>query len=146
MEPTGTHARRYLVVANQTLGGAHLLEKVRQCMAAGPSRFHIVVPATHPREHASWEEGEAKELASKRLSAAMDRFRELGAEVDGEIGAPSPVEAIGDAIRAAGRFDEIILSTLPPGPSRWLRLDLPHRVERAYNLPVTHLVADPQPA
>jgi GABA permease len=76
----------------------------------------------------------------------MARFRELGAEVDGEVGAPSPVEAIGDAIRAVGRFDEIILSTLPPGPSRWLRLDLPHRVERAYNLPVTHLVADPQPA
>jgi hypothetical protein len=34
--------------------------------------------------------------------------------------------AIDDAIRDHGPFEEIILSTLPPGASRWLRLDLPH--------------------
>ena len=39
--------RRYLVVANRTLGGGHLLAKVRECLAAGPSEFHVLVPASH---------------------------------------------------------------------------------------------------
>ncbi len=43
-------------------------------------------------------------------------------------------------------FDEIILSTLPPGMSRWLKMDLPHRVEAVYGLPVTHIIGQPSPA
>ena len=38
--------RRYLVVANQTLAGHRLLEYVRQCLAASPSWFFVLVPAT----------------------------------------------------------------------------------------------------
>jgi hypothetical protein len=38
--------RRYLVVANQTLGGDQLLEKLRERMEAGPAHFHVLVPAT----------------------------------------------------------------------------------------------------
>jgi hypothetical protein len=38
-------------------------------------------------------------------------------------------------------FDEIIVSTLPKHVSKWLKLDLPHRVERATGKPVTHVVA-----
>ena len=37
--------RRYLVVAKQTLGGDHLAQKVRECLAGGPCTFHVVVPA-----------------------------------------------------------------------------------------------------
>jgi len=33
------------------------------------------------------------------------------------------------------------VSTLPGGISKWLKLDLPHRVERATGLPVTHVTA-----
>ncbi len=50
--------------------------------------------------------------------------------------------AIHDAVALDG-FDEIIVSTLPPGLSRWLRQALLHRVRRAFSLPVTHLVAEP---
>jgi hypothetical protein len=135
--------RRYLVVANQTLGGPHLLDQVRQRVAAGPSAFHVVVPATAPAEQAVWTEGEALALAEQRLDAAVRRFRKLGADVHGEVGDPSPMEAIGDAM-AAQEFDEIILSTLPPGISRWLRQDLPSRVEKAFDLPVTHVVGEPE--
>jgi hypothetical protein len=38
--------RRYLVVANQTLGGNQLVNTIRERMAAGPSHFHLLVPAT----------------------------------------------------------------------------------------------------
>jgi cell pole-organizing protein PopZ len=135
--------RRYLVVANQTLGGEHLAEKVRACLAAGPSRFHIVVPATQPQEHAVWTEGEARAIATQRLERALARFRDLGAEAEGEIGDEAPLQAIADAVRER-TFDEIILSTFPPGLSRWLRQDLPHRVERAFDVTVTHLVGEPE--
>ncbi len=137
--------RHYLVVANQTLGGEHLMGKVRECLAAGPSTFHVVVPATPPREHFTWAEGEARAVAQDRLTRALDRFRELGAEAGGEVGDADPVQAIGDALRA-GHFDEIILSTLPQGPSRWLRRDEPHRVTAAFSLPVTHVIGEPETA
>ncbi|MFL5796730.1 MAG: hypothetical protein ACJ77A_02210 [Actinomycetota bacterium] len=133
---------RYLVVANQTLGGEALMARVRECLASEPASFHIVVPATPPRDHLLPTEDEAREVAKGRLDQAMARFRELGADVDGEVGDADPVQAIGDAIRQSS-FDEIILSTLPAGPSRWLRRDVPHRVEKAFRLPVTHVVGDP---
>jgi hypothetical protein len=135
--------RRYLVVANQTLGGDHLAEKVRDCLAAGPARFHILVPATQPQDHAVWTEGEARAVAQQALDRALQRFRELGADADGEVADENPLEAIGDAVRDL-EFDEIILSTLPPGMSRWLRQDLPHRVERSFEIPVTHVVGQPE--
>lgn len=137
--------RHYLVVANQTLAGEHLAETVRGCLAAGPGRFHILVPATQPRDHAVWTEGEARALAQRRLEAALERFRGLGAEVQGEVADERPLQAIADAVRER-EFDEIILSTLPPGLSRWLGQDLPHRVERQFDLPVRHVVGEPEPA
>lgn len=136
--------RTYLVVANQTLGGKHLETKVQACVSEGPCRFHVVVPATPPDEHLTWTEGQAQAIAQRRLDAALVRFRELGVEADGHVGDGNPLLAIEDAIRRS-EFDEIILSTLPPGMSRWLKLDLPHRVERSFDLPVTHLVADLEP-
>lgn len=136
--------RRYLVVANETLGGEHLLDKVRECLADGPCRFHIVVPASPPHDHLTATEGEALAGAQRRLDAALGAFRGLGAEVDGEVGDPRPLSAVADVLRHHV-FDEIIVSTFPPGPSRWLKADLPHRLERMTTVPVTHIVADRAP-
>jgi hypothetical protein len=140
----GFGMRSYLVVANQTLVGEHLITKVRECMAAGPCRFHVVVPATPPSDHA-WTEGEARALAESRLNAALARFREMGAEADGAVGDQNPLLAIADALRGE-RFDEIILSTLPTGASRWLKLDLPRRAADRFRLPLTHVIGAPEPA
>ena len=137
--------RRYLVVSNQTLSSEALVEKVRSCLAAGPCQFHVVVPATHGRDHLTWTEGHDRAIARERLEAALDRLRGLGAEADGEVGDARPMDAVADALLARPGFDEIILVTLPPGVSRWLRQDLPHRVERTFNLPVSHVVAQPTP-
>jgi hypothetical protein len=132
--------RSYLVVANQTLGGEHLTAKVQECLAAGPCRFHLVVPVTLPSGHA-WTEGEVRAAADVTLQAALDRFRRMGAEADGEIGDSNPMLAIEDAMLERS-FDEIILSTLPPGPSRWLKLDLPRRVAARFPIPVSHIVGE----
>ena len=133
---------RYLVVANQTLGGELLLAKIRELARAGPSAFYVVVPATPPSDHV-WTEEEAAKLATSRLESALERMARLGLEADGEVGDGSPVLAIEDAIRDRGPFEAIVLSTLPPGLSRWLRLDLPHRVESAFGLRVIHVIGDP---
>jgi hypothetical protein len=130
--------RRYLVVANQTLGGGHLASLLRE-LAEKPSTFHVLVPATPPADHV-WTEGEANAIAHRRLEIALERFRKLGIEVTGEVGDGRPLQAIDD-ILVRDPFDEIVLSTLPPGLSKWLKLDLIHRVESTYELPVRHVIA-----
>ena len=134
--------RRYLVVANRTLGGEHLLDAVRQRMQEGECTFHIVVPASHPSS--TWSEGQVQSQARERLGDALARFAELGATATGEVGDASPVRAIGDVLLQEP-IDEVILSTLPAGPSRWLRQDVVHRVQRNYEVPVVHIVAQPEP-
>ena len=49
--------------------------------------------------------------------------------------------AVPGAYKIANReeIDEIIVSTLPRRLSRWMAMDLPHRIRRATNLPVTHI-------
>jgi hypothetical protein len=130
--------RRFLLVANQTLGGEHLLDAVRSRLDGGACRFHVLVPATPPQDQLTWTEGEAAAIARERLEKAVARLAELGAEATGAVGDPDPLQAIGDALRARP-FDEIILSTLPAGISRWLGWDLPCRVERSFGLPVDHV-------
>jgi hypothetical protein len=138
--------RRYLVVSNQTLSSEALVERIRSCLAAGPSHFHVVVPATHAQDHMTWTEGHDRAIARQRLETALERLADLGADADGEVGDPRPLDAVRDAVRENAPFDEIILVTLPPGLSRWLHQDLPHRVERAIGLPLTHVVAEPATA
>ncbi len=135
--------RRYLVVANQTLLGERLLAEIRDRLVAGPCRFHVVVPATHARDHAVWTEGHDRTIAQERLNEALERFRAEGAVVEGEVGDERPLDAVGDALRREGPFDEVILSTLAPGLSRWINQDLPHRIERAYDVPLVVVVAVP---
>ena len=56
------------------------------------------------------------------------------------MGDARPLQAIDDVLSRES-FDEIVLSTLPPRLSRWLRLDLIHRVRSTYGLPVRHVIS-----
>ena len=136
--------RRYLIVGNQTLASNPLAEKVKDVLAAGPAAFRLVVPATPTHQHLMWTEGAAHEVAERNLEAAIALFGDLGAEINGEVGDANPIQAIHDALRG-GSFDEIILSTLPLGLSRWVKQDLPHRVRREFGLPVSHVVGESAP-
>ena len=136
--------RRILVVANQTLVGEHLMAKVRELGRLGPCTFHILVPATPPQDH-TWTEGEARAVATRRLNEGLGRFREAGVEATGEVGDANPILAVEDLMRDQ-EFDEIIVSTLPPRISKWLKIDLPHRAEAAFGLRVTHVVGGSEPS
>ena len=113
---------RYLVVANLTLGGEHLLEVLRERAEDPEARFHVLAPTSAaPDGFHMHDEEEATIDAHRRLKESMRRFGELGVkEVTGELGSSRPNDAIGDVIRANSHdtFDEIILSTLPAGPSK----------------------------
>ena len=87
---------------------------------------------------------EGRREAESRLSAALARLAADGVEATGEVGDSDPVRAVGHAL-AGGEYDEIIISTLPAGASRWLRMDLPSRLRRRFGLPVVHVVGAPVP-
>jgi hypothetical protein len=137
--------RRYLIVANQTLGGEQLSAKLTECMRAGPCRFYLVAPVTQTEASDQWAahglDGGvipgaykiARALAAGRLQQELAQLREAGADADGEVVDPHPIDASREEI------DEIIVSTLPRRLSRWMAMDLPHRIRRATALPVTHI-------
>jgi hypothetical protein len=131
--------RRYLVVGNQTLRSARLLRELRTLTAVGPCSFHLVVPATNPHAHAFWTEGEAHAVALDRLGEAIAHFAERGIVVTGHVGDGNPIAAVTDAL-LRDEFDAVVVSTLPPGLSRWIHQDLPRRLERRMALPVRHVI------
>jgi hypothetical protein len=143
--------RRYLVIANQTLAEAELTEAIRQRMEAGPSSFYLLVPNTDHGDLAARISRSAPlgapvadaavdhlatEHAQHRLGQLLEDLRALGTDADGDIGEADPIAAV-DNLLATRTFDEIILSTLPKHVSKWLRMDLPHRLHRHSGLPVT---------
>jgi hypothetical protein len=133
--------RHYLIVANQTLNSGHLLEAVATLVGDGPAHLHLLVPATPAKDQLTWTEGEARSIAQQRLDQALVLYGRLPATVGGQVGDASPLLAIRDQLDAGQHFDLIVVSTLPPGLSRWLRQDLATRVRKSCGLPVQHVVA-----
>ena len=137
--------RHYLLIANLTLGGDALWEQVVSRLSAGDCRFHVMVPATHDPLANTWSEEEATAAARQRLERTLTRLQELGAEATGEVGDFRAIDAALDALRAHS-YDEVIVSTLPPTVSRWLRVDFVSRLRRAVDVPVTHVIGEPEHA
>lgn len=135
---------QYLVVAHRTLGGAHLLDHLRDLAAQdSPCRFHVVVPRYHPRDQV-WTAGTTEDFAQKHLDEMLDTMAGTGLSATGEVGSSNPVKAISDALKShSGQFSGCVLSTLPRGTSHWWRSDVPSRVEKTFPaMPLTHLVSE----
>ena len=157
--------RRYLVVANQTLGGDRLIQEVRKRIRHESAEFWVLVPATKPAHFAEPASGvtdpfridgsgyrsaaslasesgadSGNALAQQRLDMELQRLHEAGAEADGEVGDPNPFKAISNTLKDQ-QFDEIILSTLPLAHSRWSRQDLLGQIKKKFRLPITHIVS-----
>lgn len=129
-----------LIVANQTLPNEALATEVGGRIRSGARDFHVVVPATPPSNGGfTWDEEAARAAARERLDAFLERLRAQGARADGEIGDRDPVAAVRDAVRGRD-IDEVICSTLPAGVSRWLRQDVPSRIQGALALPVAVVI------
>jgi len=128
---TGTNV---LVVANETVLGAPLLDRIRSRAHEGGVSFLIVCPqsdlsgAEHPE-------------AERRLRTALAMLRGDGIDVHGQIAHPDPFTAAMNAVHDE-RTDEIIVSTFPGERSGWLRRDLVGRLRAESGLPVEHVVGE----
>jgi hypothetical protein len=125
--------KNVLVVANETVVGEPLLEKIRERARKGPASFLIVCPQNDPSQ------GEHPE-AERRLRRALAKLRSEGIEVHGQVAHPDPYTAALHAVRDE-RTDEIIVSTFPEEQgSSWLKGDLVGKLRRETGLPVEHVV------
>jgi hypothetical protein len=130
-----------LVLANETIGGAKLLDAIRARHQQGDARFHVVVPEIRPRHGNVIYDDAVRDSAQVRVDLALAFMREEGIAGRGEVGDRDPLNAAKDAIAAQG-ITEIIVSTLPASTSGWMKRDLIEALENDTGLPVTHVVVD----
>ena len=132
---------KVLVVANRTADSDEVHAALVERAADGPIDVTLLAPAT-------WEVVDphgGKQSASRRLHAALTRLAATGITARGVVGDADPVAAVQE-VWGAGRFDEVIVATLPRHLSRWLGLDLPRRVEQLTGLPTRHVIASERSA
>jgi hypothetical protein len=125
-----------LVVANQTVGGAPLIQRLKQKAAESPHRFTVICPQSG---------GDADEDAEARLERTLHRLEQAGLEAVGQVTHPDPFTAVQNALQYYA-VDEIVISTFTGERSGWLRSDLVGRVERSTAMPVEHVEVTPDEA
>ena len=121
---------KLLVVANQTVDSDELFEALRSHAERGPVSVTLLVPQ------------DTQGGLAHRVRAALDRLHADGIEAEAMLGDVDPCCAVIECWDPR-RWDEVLVSTLPTGTSRWLKIDLPHRIQRAVDAPVTHIVCRP---
>jgi len=124
-----------LIVANQTLPSQPLADAIAERIRSGVTAFYVVVPATPIGHGMTWDEETTRQEARGRLASFLSHLRGQGVEADGEVGDRDPVAAVRDALRGR-QVDEVVLSTLPPGISRWLGQDIPSKLRHNVSVPV----------
>ena len=130
-----------LVVANQTIAGAKLLNLVQERAKVPDTSFTLVVPMTRPRSGYVIYDEAVRDSAQVRLDLTLSYLRGEDVVASGELGDEDPFTATLDAIDEY-HPDEVIISTLPQASSGWLRRDLVERIQDAAGAPVTHVISD----
>jgi hypothetical protein len=134
--------RRILVIANETVGGEALRERVEEHSRGHRTQVLVVTPALNsPVRTFTSDVDKAREEAQKRLDASLGRLRQAGIEARGEVGDGDPLQAMEDALRTFGA-DEIIISTHPEGRSNWLERGVVSGARERFAVPITHVVVD----
>ncbi|HEV3480372.1 MAG TPA: hypothetical protein VG144_13120 [Gaiellaceae bacterium] len=121
-----------LVIANETVVGDALLERIRERASRGPASFLIISPQSDPTQASHPE-------AERRLRRALSSLRAAGIEAHGQVAHPDPYTAAMQAVEDE-RIDEIIVSTFEPAESPWLRKNLVQRLHNDAEIPVEHVV------
>jgi hypothetical protein len=138
----GEGERRILVIANETVGGATLRDRIRERSEGVRAEVLVVAPALNtPVRHWASDEDGARAVADSRLQESLSLLRSGGVSARGEVGDAEPLQAIEDALRTFGA-DEIIISTHPEGRSQWLERGVVSAARERFAVPITHVVVD----
>lgn len=136
--------RRILVVANETVAGEALRERVAQRAEGVDEEVLVVCPALNSRlRHWASDEDGARAAAEERLARSLRSLTDAGVRARGQVGDGEPLQAIEDALRTFGA-DEIIISTHPEGRSNWLERRVVESARARFAVPITHVVVDLQ--
>jgi hypothetical protein len=126
-----------LVIANETVIGEPLLDRICARAARSPASFMLICPQSDLEMSAHPE-------AERRLRRALAALRGAGIDAHGQIAHPDPYTAALHAVQDE-RVDEIIISTFPgEARSSWLRKDVVTRLREATKLPVDHVEVEPE--
>ncbi len=121
-----------LVVANRTVDSPELMSALEERAQSSPLHVTLLAPVL-------WSE---RDDARERLDAAVTALREMGMDAEGVLADADPIVAVQE-VWDPGRFDEVIVSTFEGGASRWMQVDLPHRVAKLTDCTVRHVVTHP---
>jgi hypothetical protein len=130
-----TGERNVLVLANETVVGKALLDRICERAQRGNASFLIISPQSDPTR------GDHPE-AERRVRRAVAELRSEGIDAHGQVAHPDPFSAAMEAVRDE-RIDEIIVSTFAPTRSPWLKKNLLQRLHNETGLPVEHIVFQP---
>lgn len=126
---TDAHAQ-VLVVVDRTAVTPELVDVLRGRARRSPATFHVLVANPSAKAELTEHERERHHEEGERVLALTLPFVEqaVGSPVRGSVSIRhDPMDAIEEALHD-GDFHEIVLSTLAHNITRWLHLDLPHRV------------------
>ena len=124
--------RLVVVVGNHTLLADALRDRLRAVVAGGDVDIHVVVPVRSDDE---------LDIGFWRGRALAERIVEPGIELTVDVGIDEPVKLVQKAVHGA-HIDQIIVSTLPEGVSRWLHADVAGHLHHALNVPVEVVLAE----
>jgi hypothetical protein len=117
-----------LVVANRTADSDELFAVLRDRAANSPIEVTLLVPQ------------DSRGGMGRRLNSGLKRLHEAGITAEGMLGDIDPIIAVQE-VWDSGKFDEVIVSTLPPDQSRWVEFDLIDRIAKVTGAKVTHVVS-----
>jgi hypothetical protein len=117
-----------LVVANRTVDSPELMDALGLRAESGPIHVTMLAPSAYA------ERAEVQ----RRLERATALLEAAGIDSKTMVGDADPIVAVQEAWDP-GRYDEVVVSTLAVGASRWLQIDLPHRVAKLTDCQVRHV-------
>lgn len=130
--------RHVLVVANETLSGEELSERITHGDSAHVE-VDVLAPVLTSHLHYTMSDIDS-ELASARtrLDRSLTWASAHGIVARGEVGDPNPTTALEDQLRDFGA-DEVIVVTHPREQETWQERGELERLRRELDVPVTHL-------
>ena len=134
-ELTETERRTIVVVANETVASAALIDEVRHRASEGLWRFTFAVAN---------QDGDSR-AADRRLQVALSVLAESGIDASGTVVEGDPFAAVA-AISAEEDVHEVMLATYPTGRSPWMADDMVDRLRKSTGLGVTRVVVRPEEA